>query len=201
MPTTIVLERTTGDLVLAFDAVLNESHTSKSTVPRFPVEQGVSISDHIRREPDGITITGIVAESPIGPSFFALPEQADRLTAVVDLIESMREDLLRVVTSTKVYENMVIASVGRTIDQTTGRAVNATIELTQVRTVSTETIDLPAPRLQENKGTKKAPQRAGVDADQPPIATDDVSVARQAATALAKMAKADSAFAILTGAQ
>ena len=53
-----------GSIVI-FDIVETETHTSKSVVTDHPVEIGSDISDHIRNEPDRISIKGIVSNFPI----------------------------------------------------------------------------------------------------------------------------------------
>lgn len=48
------------------DAVLNEEYTKEADASEYPVERGPAISDNIRIKPDGLRITGIVSDTPIG---------------------------------------------------------------------------------------------------------------------------------------
>lgn len=52
-----------GGLVL--DAVLHEGHGYSNTVTDNPIESGANVSDHIRREPPTITITGFITNTPL----------------------------------------------------------------------------------------------------------------------------------------
>ena len=48
-----------------FDASITEVHTSANEITQYPVEKGVDRTDHVRRVPDRLTITGIVTDHPI----------------------------------------------------------------------------------------------------------------------------------------
>src|SRR6185436_16259045 len=50
---------------IVFDIVESETHTSKSTVTDHPVELGSNVSDHIRNDPDRISIKGTVTNTPL----------------------------------------------------------------------------------------------------------------------------------------
>lgn len=52
--------------VIQLDASLKETHSRKSTLTKFPVENGQTISDHIIIEPFEISINGIITDTPIG---------------------------------------------------------------------------------------------------------------------------------------
>ena len=51
--------------LVELDASLSESHSMNATVTEYPVEEGADIADHIRRQPDTITISGIVSDTPL----------------------------------------------------------------------------------------------------------------------------------------
>lgn len=50
---------------IAVDATLRQQHSAPSTVTDHPVETGSNISDHIRPEPDTLTLEGIISNTPI----------------------------------------------------------------------------------------------------------------------------------------
>src|SRR5687767_4349391 len=50
---------------IALDATTNETHEAPSTITDHAVEQGASISDHIRPEADRLTIEGVISNTPI----------------------------------------------------------------------------------------------------------------------------------------
>lgn len=51
--------------LLELDATITEDHIYSNTVSSFPVEDGSDVSDHVRQEPEQISITGIVTKSPV----------------------------------------------------------------------------------------------------------------------------------------
>ena len=52
-----------GALIL--DATLSHSHTYTNSVTQFPVENGFNISDHVRHEPDKLTMEGMITDTPL----------------------------------------------------------------------------------------------------------------------------------------
>lgn len=51
--------------VIQLDASLKENHSRKSTLTKFPIENGTSVSDHKILEPFELEITGIITDSPL----------------------------------------------------------------------------------------------------------------------------------------
>jgi Dit-like phage tail protein len=49
---------------LTLDASVHESHLGTSTVTDHPVERGSNVSDHIRPDPDQLTIEGMISNTP-----------------------------------------------------------------------------------------------------------------------------------------
>jgi len=47
------------------DVVVSEEHTYSNQVTSFPVEDGSDITDHVRQEPEMISLSGIVTGSPV----------------------------------------------------------------------------------------------------------------------------------------
>jgi hypothetical protein len=50
---------------IAIDATVRESHTATSTITDHPVETGSNVSDHIRPDPDMLTLEGVISNAPI----------------------------------------------------------------------------------------------------------------------------------------
>lgn len=50
---------------LTIDATLSENHDFNNSVSQYPVEDGSSLSDNIRVNPDELTITGIISNTPV----------------------------------------------------------------------------------------------------------------------------------------
>lgn len=50
---------------ITLDASLHEQHTGTATITDHPVETGSNVTDHIRPDPDMLTIEGIVSNTPL----------------------------------------------------------------------------------------------------------------------------------------
>ena len=169
-----------------FDASVTETHTKRNSVPQHPVEVGKNVSDHIRQEPDELSINGIVTDHPI---FFLASIQAESplegdLTAVNDRADLAYAELQRVmndgelveiVTSLREYENMAITELVVNRDAANGNVMNANISAREVRIVQTETTDAPEPENPANApptdAGKKPPKT-------PPAGTDQSALSK-----------------------
>jgi hypothetical protein len=56
----------TGFVLVTVDATIKQESNFKNQITSFPVENGLDISDHVRQEPDILTIEGIVSNNPAG---------------------------------------------------------------------------------------------------------------------------------------
>lgn len=122
----------TGSLAqIDFDAILSEVHSAESTVTRFPVENGVSITDHIVNEPKRLRIEGFVSNASLRSGGGSFSQRAQN--AFNELFE-LRDDraLLSVVSDLKVYQNMAIVSINVPKDRGGATSVNFTVDLIQV---------------------------------------------------------------------
>ena len=147
--------------LVEFDASLSESHTMSATVTEHPVEEGADIADHFRRQPDGITISGIVSDtplvylaslqapSPIVDDLTRAPDRADLAYAEVQRVMN-DGDLVDVVTSLRTYENMALTSFSVVRDTANGNVLNATMSLRQVIVAESETVSAPEPKTPAN---------------------------------------------------
>lgn len=120
--------------VVDLDVTLSENHTFNSRATNFPVETGGDVTDHIINDPDILTLSGIVSDTPLNIfSFFT--RSIDAFNRLVDLHE--RRVPVTVVTGLKVYQNMVMTTldVPRTI--TTGQSLTFNITLQNIRFDST----------------------------------------------------------------
>lgn len=116
------------------DASLEETHTSQNAITQFPVEQGVDITDHVRQQPDRVSIRGIVTDHPLGLGGGGLVSGRS-LEAYQKALTMLQEaQLISVVTSLRQYQNMVIESleVPRTAKQ--GQSVEMSLSLREIKT-------------------------------------------------------------------
>jgi hypothetical protein len=153
--------------VVQFDVSVSEKHSASVEVTGHPVEEGSEISDHIRALPETVEINGVVTNTPIvyladllaaSPLTNATGRSDDRVEdAYQELLRIMRAgELVKVVTSLRDYENMVLTSVEVPRDVRQGSILNASISLRQMLIANALTVDLPTPRdIDKLKGTNK----------------------------------------------
>jgi hypothetical protein len=65
---------------IVLDATINETHEYKNEVTMYPIEYGGFISDHIRSQPEQITINGFITNTPVPNSLFDLSAYSTAFT-------------------------------------------------------------------------------------------------------------------------
>lgn len=115
------------------DASMEETHVSANQITQFPVEQGVDITDHIRRQPERITIRGMVTDHPI---IFGGAGRSNRSLDAYQTFLKMLDDaqLITVVTTLRQYSNMAIESMEVPRNANLGSAVQVTLNMREVLT-------------------------------------------------------------------
>lgn len=161
--------------VVVLDASIEETHTLASEVTEHPVEEGASISDHIRRLPKSIEISGLITNHPL----FLLPSinapsplttdtaaQADRVKAAYDEFERAHDSgaLVNVITSLREYENMAITGISIIRNSANGNVLNATFSLRELITAKTETVEAPVPVSKNANATADQGKKVTTDA-------------------------------------
>jgi hypothetical protein len=146
--------------ILELDAAIHETHDYTNTITDFPVEKGFSISDHVFKVPERLTMEGFVTNSPIPYSVSNVAEIytsgnriATAFEALLDLAgyDSSGQDftvltsvklpvVLRIVTGLRVYSNMVITHLSFPRDISTGESLRFTCELRRMTVVASEKV-------------------------------------------------------------
>lgn len=151
---------------LAIDAMVKESHEFKRAVTQYPVEEGADITDHVRHEPSSLTIEGVITNHPttyssVVSQFFydiasgkerTLTETAaTRVSGAWDMLMEMIGETetydvapkvmqpISVVTSMKLYQEMVITNITITRD-TPEEALRFSMSLQKIRRARKRTI-------------------------------------------------------------
>lgn len=154
---------------VVLDAVITEDHNYNSRVTSFPVENRLNISDHIINEPETLTISGVVSDTPLS----ILAPFNRSVNAFNQLIEiHNRRERITVVTGIKVYNDMVMTSlsVPRSVDS--GQSLTFTIELQRVILDSSVRFTLD-PNNPFNKPNLKIPREIVANADKYPFIQAD----------------------------
>ena len=129
-----------------FDASLKEEHHEKVTTTSYPVEYGVSISDHAYREPTTLNLSVLVSNTPISPAAIAELKQSPTTTRHIEKYDALRRimfdrELVSVLTGFRWYENMMIVNVS--VPRDAGISRNSSIidiSLKEIITVSTDSV-------------------------------------------------------------
>lgn len=141
-----------GILVSAF---INEHHSRKTTSTEYPVEDGSTISDHIRIEPDEFTAEGIMSPAGVIP----ITALYDQLNALVDA-----KVPVDVVSGLKVYTSMQIMSFDVNREAMNGGSLPFTMVFKKIKTVKSQTVAVPKSSLSGTSATQRqaqAPVNAG----------------------------------------
>lgn len=136
---------------IELDASIDETHTTANEITQYPVEDGVDISDHIRRQPNIVIIHGISTDHPLEAGGAMMSGRS--LETYQDLLAILDEaKLVSVVTSLRQYDDMAVESVVVPRNNQLGKSVDMTITLKQVLTAE----------VSETAGTKDKGTQSGV---------------------------------------
>ncbi len=142
---------------IVFDASLQETHRSSARITDHPVESGATISDHVIIDPEELTLSVVVSNTPT-VSILEVPsiEQNRAETAYQDLLAKKAARVaVEVTTTLRIYENMILTDVSCTRDANTGNIVMLSLSLREIRTATSATIAGPEPKIDAGKKKKK----------------------------------------------
>lgn len=135
--------------VIELDATISAAHVKNVTATVHPVERGAKVTDHLRAEPDEVTIEGLVTNTPIsqtaqtravnfaGTTFqsatsagslssnFGTPGYAEEAFAKLTQIAEQGA-LVTLATELKTYTDMALVSLNVPRDKSTGDALRFT---------------------------------------------------------------------------
>lgn len=158
-----------GIASLDFDATLDELHEWKSEVTQNPVETGSPITDHVIEKPDKLRLQGVITNSPLrgelAGQYFGGDTQSPRIQTAFDAIRALHKarEVVIVYTKHAVYDNMVIESVSIPRNAQIGEEIQFTMELVNIRLVSTQMVTTPpgisAKKKASTVGKKAEPQK------------------------------------------
>lgn len=179
---------------LTLDVSLAERHVMERQVTQYPVESGATISDHLQRRPQKLEISAYLTDTPSDIVEATVEAARNLQTAIAQsldepvvgplastrskdlyrLLETLadREAVCRVVTDLRVYQDMVLLTLGvpRAPEDGRGLRVDLTFQriiFAQTSTRAALTIEEPAtsvdapppPEPTKNLGKTSAPQR------------------------------------------
>lgn len=142
-----IVRKTTGATLtgqnspeLVFDLTVSESYANIATVTQHPVEEGANITDHIRIEPQKLTMTCMFTDAPIHTSG-GIDRSKGLYASLLQLFNT--KEVLTIVTGLKSLENMVITAITTPRNQGTEGAVYVDISFMEIRFAEALNITLP----------------------------------------------------------
>jgi len=168
---------------LQLDATVSESHDYENQVSEWPVENGQTIIDNIRKVPERLTINGLISNFPIDVRFQDVTNIIDgnsntsesRVVAREDTptrVETAQNVLLRIqgrviqgkpvdpeiidiITGLRVYTSMAMTKLRINRDQRTGKALPFSADFIQIETSEVQIIaPQPQAAFQDKASTK-----------------------------------------------
>ena len=169
-----------GTVILILDATPRQSHAITTRIPQHPVEVGADINDHIQPEPRRLVIDGVVSDTPIdliaaiAEPVAALIRGASRSISAYEKLKELAENLnldqdgnsqpFDVQTGLDLYESMGIESLTVTRTSETGKAIEFTAALKEIRIVSSEIVSATGATTESaTGGTSGVPTGTGTD--------------------------------------
>jgi len=119
------------------DVATKQKHSERYVVTKHPVEQGVDITDHVRRLSDTFSFSGLIVDSPFIPfsPAGAIPLQLNRAHQQLQRLRDFaneREPLF-IASSTKVYESMILTLIDWDRNAESGSSIPVTVKAEEVR--------------------------------------------------------------------
>lgn len=140
--------------ILEFDLLVSESHSRSNTVTSHPVENGGTITDHIKNELEQGTLNGLVSSHSIRLRTFNdigdLLEDTfgfvDAEQRAFDTLEAIWKARIPVTITTlmKVYDNVAITNISVNKSESDGKSITFSIGFRQLKTVSLKRIEIEA---------------------------------------------------------
>jgi hypothetical protein len=133
------------------DAMVQEDHQSAATLTDYPIENGVSISDHVVVKPDQLTLNCVVSNTPIyiGPGLLATNRIMDAYILLWAIMST--KSAVNIVTGLRVYQNMVLEDLKVTRTKDNGQALEFIVQAKQARIVKTQTSTASAAPIAQKK--------------------------------------------------
>ena len=132
--------------IIELDATLQESQSFEQEMTKFPVEDGVDISDHVRNLPSVITISGLISNFPVrvvDNIDHALTQSAfaNRVNVAYDKLLDIRNKkaICDVGAYLRLFSNMIMTSLTIPRDSNTGDALRFSATFRELQIVTTET--------------------------------------------------------------
>jgi hypothetical protein len=145
--------------LITLDVTIEETHERRAEPTDFPIEGGSSISDHVRLQPNKLTVSGFITDTPLLLNDLGLQGIGlgrARAATAFQLLESMFEARLpfTVVSQLRVYQNMVIESLS--VPKTRESALRFRVTMQELKLVSGQNVLIPASASEAAKSAQSS---------------------------------------------
>lgn len=151
------------------DATLTEDHQYNARATTYPIEDFRNITDHIINEPETLSLTGVVSDTPLS-ILSSFNRSVDAFNRLVRIYET--KQLITVVTGIKVYTNMCITSLQIPRNVQSGQSLTFSMEFQKIFTDNSVRLTL-SENDPFNKTPDKIPREIVADATKYPYFEND----------------------------
>lgn len=125
---------------ITFDLLTQEQHNFNNQVSDHNIEDGSTVSDHIKNELENGSLTGLITNFSIRTYGITTNRAQDAFEEMIRLWKS--KELVTVITIMRVYEQMAITSVSVARSNQTGEAIELNISFKKLRTVKLQKVQI-----------------------------------------------------------
>jgi hypothetical protein len=122
-----------------------ETHTATSEPTQNPIESGANITDHVRQNPDEVTLEAVVSDATLDKDGGSTKENYSQRVYEELLAIKEKGEAVTLVTSLRNYENMVMTRLVVPRDVNRMNAVYVSMTFKQIKTATLQTA--PAPKV------------------------------------------------------
>jgi len=129
---------------IEFDALIEEERTLEATVPEYAVESGFSVSDAILFNPETLSMTLFVTDSPVSWATIHQTERG-RTERICKQLEELyfKSEPVTVITTDSSYTDMAITSISFRKTAEYGYSKEIPISFKKIRVTSLQTTSIP----------------------------------------------------------
>ena len=142
--------------VLELDALLTESTSLNSQITEYPVEDGTVISDHITKESERLSLSGVITGAG---TLFNIGLGKYKMIAAKETLRELhaKRELVTIVTGLDVYTDFAIESLEIERNSDDGERLNISAEFRKIQKVTLRKEEMP-PEKADNSVKGKAGQ-------------------------------------------
>lgn len=152
----------------SLDGTISENIEQSTQYPEHPTEAGYNVTDTRITEPQRVSIEGVISRTPLWDDDAANdPLYFERTLEALESIERNGEEVT-VTTSLRAYARRRISRLSIGLGASDGGSVRVNFDLVQIRTVTAQTVEVPAlPVADDQKGDAAAEVKGGTQTGTP----------------------------------